>query len=98
MYLKRCKGSSLSTQFSDNEKSNRCWDFRSHVYISTNRFPIRENGREKDEGKTSVMLLDWMMKDSYSELKQTDKQRDECRHWTYEPFLGKLRTGKREWI
>lgn len=38
---------------------------------------------KRTRGKPRVMLLDWKMKYSYSELKERAQQRDEWRHWMY---------------
>ena len=32
-----------------------------------------------------MMLLDWMLKEDYSKLKEKAGYRGEWRHWTYEP-------------
>ena len=32
-----------------------------------------------------MMLLDWMLKEDYSKLKEKAGDRGECRHWTHEP-------------
>jgi len=45
--------------------------------------------KERMEGKKTrarliMMLLDWMMKDDYSKLKERAGHRGEWRHWTYE--------------
>jgi len=44
----------------------------------------RMEGKKKRE-RPRMMLLDWMMKDDYSKLKERAGHRGEWRHWTYEP-------------
>ena len=46
--------------------------------------------KERMEGKKTrarliMMLLDWMMKDDYSRLKERAGHGGEWRHWTYKP-------------
>src|SRR6218665_2074133 len=40
---------------------------------------------KKKRGRPRMMLLDWMLKEDYSKLKEKTGDHGEWRHWTYQP-------------
>ena len=55
-----------------------------------------KNVRKKDKRRPRVMLLDWIMKEDYSKLKERAGHRDALRHWTIVTCHGMQSTEKKK--